>query len=270
MTDVEMINDLPYGTAGAYLLFLDLYRPDPMPATPLPAIIYLHGGMWRRGDKALSKPPILVEHGEYIVASVNYRLSDQAIFPAQLHDCKAAVRWLRANADRYGIDGARIGAWGYDAGGHLATLLGVTGNQPQLEGDGGSMQHSSAVQAVVAVAAPSDFNALGDWHNDPDSPESMLVGGALPERQEFVQLANPLSHVHPASPPFLIIHGEDDDVVPIKQSVLLHNALQQHGVASELWRIDGAGHSFGATTAHFAHVNQRIEQFFASHLRSLT
>lgn len=263
---VEILNDLPYGAAGKFLLFLDLYRPDPLPAEPLPVVIYIHGGGWRQGDKALSRPPMLVESGRYIVACINYRLSDQAIFPAQLHDCKAAVRWLRANAQRYGIDGRRIGAWGYSAGGHLAALLGATGGAAELEGACGSPEHSSAVQAVVAVAAPSDLSRMGGWHDEPDSPEALLVGGPLSERSDLVQQANPLRYVAATTPPFLLIHGEDDDTVPLSQSQLLYAALLEAGATASFVRMARSGHNFGLSSPHFSLITSRIQTFFDTYL----
>ncbi len=260
--EVETLTDLPYGNAAGYLLFLDLYRPEPMPDQPLPVIVYLHGGMWRRGDKALSSDPFLVQTGRYIVASINYRRSDQAIFPAQLHDAKAAVRWLRANAQKLGIDPTRIGVWGHDAGGHLASLLGVTGHVADLEGSNGSADQSSSVQAVVAVAAPSDLSQLGDWHDEPDSPESLLVGGALPTRSELVQQANPLNYLDQPAPPFLLIHGEHDQTVPISQSLILQQALQAANAEVELLRLAEAEHNFGPNSPYLQQINQQILAFF--------
>ncbi len=265
---VELLNDLPYGAAGNFLLFLDLYRPEPLPPEPLPVVIYIHGGAWRRGDKALSRPPLLVESGRYIVACINYRLSDQAIFPAQIHDCKAAVRWLRANAERYGIDASRIGAWGYSAGGHLAALLGTSGGSAALEGASGSPGVSSAIQAVVCVAAPSDLSRMGGWHDEPDSPEAQLVGGQLSERTELAQLANPLRYVAATTPPFLLIHGEDDDTVPLSQSQILYAALTEAGATASFVRLPRSGHNFGLSSPHFGLVTGRIQTFFDTYLTS--
>jgi acetyl esterase/lipase len=259
---VDVLTDIPYGAAGNFLLFLDLYQPDPLPDQPLPAVIYIHGGAWRRGDKALSKPPMLAETGRYIVASINYRLSDQAIFPAQLHDCKAAVRFLRANAARYGIDGGRIGAWGYSAGGHLAALLATTGGRPELEGASGSPGADSAIQAAVCVAAPSDLSRMGGWHNEPDSPEALLLGGPPGERVDLARQANPLSYIHPAVPPMLLIHGEDDDTVPVSQSQILYDALAQAGLPATFVRLPRSGHNFGLSSPHFPLVTERIGGFF--------
>ncbi len=265
---VEILNDLPYGAAGNFLLFLDLYRPEPLPPEPLPLVIYIHGGAWRRGDKALSRPPMLVESGRYIVACINYRLSDQAIFPAQIHDCKAAVRWLRANAERYGIDASRIGAWGYSAGGHLAALLGTSGGSAELEGASGSPGVSSAIQAVVCVAAPSDLSRMGGWHDEPDSPEAQLVGGPLADRTELAQQANPLRYVAATTPPFLLIHGEDDDTVPLSQSQILYAALTEAGATASFVRLPRAGHNFGLSSPHFGLVTGRIQTFFDTYLAS--
>lgn len=260
--DVECLTDLPYGNAAGYLLFLDLYRPEPLPSQALPVVMYIHGGMWRRGDKALSSDPFLAQTGRYMVASINYRRSDQAIFPAQLHDAKAAVRWLRANAQRLGIDPQRIGVWGHDAGGHLASLLGVTGTEASLEGNNGSPEQPSHVQAVVAVAAPSDLSQLGDWHDEPDSPESLLVGGALPTRPELVQQANPLNYLNQPAPPFLLIHGEQDQTVPVGQSLMLQQALQAANAEVELLLLPEAEHNFGANSPYLQQINQQILAFF--------
>lgn len=152
-------SDLSYVNDGNAKHKLDLYVPNNT-TSPVPLIIWIHGGAWRSGDKQLAPNsfPLRYARNGYAVASINYRLSDEAIFPAQIYDCKAAVRWLRANASAYNLDVTRIGAWGLSAGGHLASLLGTGGDVTDLEGNvGGNLQHSSRVQAVVDWFGPTDF-----------------------------------------------------------------------------------------------------------------
>jgi acetyl esterase/lipase len=180
----------------------------------------------------------VLERG-YALASINYRLIWEARFPAQIDDVKAAVRWLRANAKAYHLDPARIGAWGTSAGGHLAALLGTSGDVPDLEYLGlGNPEESSRVQAVVVWSAPIDFLRLdehaaargcppyeGRGHSSRSSPESLLVGFPITERPERVKATNPIRYVSPDDPPFFIQHGEFDCIVPPQQSQILHDAL---------------------------------------------
>ena len=159
--------DLVYARAGAKDLLLDLYLPEGAPR-PLPLVVWIHGGGWRNGAKEQTPARRLVERG-YAVASINYRLSGEAIFPAQIHDCKAAVRWLRANAAKYGLDAGRVAAWGSSAGGHLVALLGTSGGIMELEGGLGNADQSSRVQAVVDFFGPHGFpqDGRGGQQNAP-------------------------------------------------------------------------------------------------------
>ena len=227
--------DLAYAGASAAQK-LDLYLPSEGQNSVL--VIYIHGGAFRFGDKAEARlvegfGPLL-ERG-YAVASLNYRLSGEAIFPAQAEDVKAAVRWLRQHAGDYGFDPARFGCWGASAGGHLAALLGTSG-------DGGPGQSapetvSCRVQAVVSWFAPIDFLQMDkqlalvpcepSWltHDLPDSPESLLIGGPIQQNQAIVRQTNPITFVSADAPPFLLQHGSADCVVPPLQSQLLYDAL---------------------------------------------
>lgn len=222
------------------------------------------------GDKAdLSGARLLLDEG-YAVASVNYRLSDEATFPAQLHDCRAAVRWLRMHAEEHNLDASRVGVWGASAGGHLAAMLG-TADGFLREGDYSAGGFSAGVRAVCDWFGPTDFLRMNDApgamdHDAPDSPESRLVGGPIREHADRVAAANPAAYVTGDSAPFLIVHGAEDDLVPRSQSELLHAALVAARVESELIVLDGAGHGFGPD-----HVDAAVgpaQRFFRRRLMS--
>lgn len=241
------IHDIQYGEANGIPLLLDMLCPYPVPGYTLPVVIYIHGGGWdggqRSGGLAPWLSPLLATQG-FLAVTISYRLSYQANFPAQLHDVKAAVRWLRANAERYHIHPERIGVWGFSAGGHLSSLLGVTGNQTKLEGDSGSPGYSSNVQAVVAVAAPSDFFYPGGLIEN-SSEVKHLLGGTVLEREELARLASPLYHVTSDAPPYLLIHGTHDEVVPFEHTKRMYEALKVAGVEANILSTT-EGHSWGA------------------------
>ena len=233
----------------------------------LPLIIWVHGGAFRAGDKAGNVPLDYLDQG-YAVASINYRLSQHALFPAQIQDCKAAVRWLRAHAQRFNLDPHRFGAWGPSAGGHLVAMLGTAGNVNAFE-VGEHLQQSSRVQAVVDYFGPTDFCQMdahrlpdGMIHDTPDSPESELVGGPIQEHKDRVAAANPITYVTPDAPPFLIVHGEADPLVPCHQSRLLDAALQKAGVPVLFYTVKGGGHG-GFTDPK---VVELTKTFLAKHL----
>ena len=240
--------DLAYVPAGHERQKLDLYLPEQEgPLEPFPVLVWIHGGAWRSGTKEDDVPAAYVHDG-YAVASVGYRLSQHAPFPAQLEDVKAAVRWLRAHADEYGLNADQIAAWGASAGGHLAALLGTTGELDTFD-VGPHLSHSSRVQAVVDYYGPTDFLQMDAQripgsmeHNPPDSPESELIGGPIQTLPLKTARANPVTYVSPGDPPFLIIHGDLDRLVPYQQSLLLEYALEQAGVPVELYLVKGAGH----------------------------
>jgi acetyl esterase/lipase len=235
-------------------LELDLWLP-PESADPVPAVLFLHGGGWRTGSRHLAGPAFegaeptpfeLMAQAGLAVASADYRLSGEARWPAPLHDAKAAVRWLRARAGELGLDGQRIAAWGESAGGHLAELLGLTGDDPALEGDLGVTGPSSRVSAVVAWFAPSDLRAMAaDTGTDPMDPgtrEAELLGAPPAEVPDAAAQASPVTHVSPGAPPVLLLHGSADRLVPCVQSERLHRALQQAGASTELTLYEDADH----------------------------
>jgi len=170
----------------------------------------------------------------YAVASINYRLARSAPFPAQLEDCKAAVRWLRANASIYNLDPDRIGVWGYSSGGHLAALLGTTGGLPELEGSGDNLQYSSRVQAVCDVAGPADLLAMANLGPKRTLAIQGLLGGPPENDKAKAIAANPIHYISKDDPPFLIVHGEADRVIPVEQSQRLYEELRKAGVNATL------------------------------------
>jgi len=181
----------------------------------LPVIINIHGGAWQAGSKEMGVPLDYLTRG-YAVASINYRLSQHAIFPAQIEDCKTAVRWLRANAFKYNLDSAHFAAWGSSAGGHLAAMLGTAGDVRTLD-VGENLAFPSRVQAVVDYFGPTDFLQMdahrlptGQVHDPSSSPESLLIGGVLQDNKDKVAKANPITYITKTSPPFLICHGDAD------------------------------------------------------------
>jgi acetyl esterase/lipase len=265
--NVTVLRDLEYVPGGHERQRLDLYLPkeaDPSGKTPL--IVWIHGGAWLGGSK--ERPPALrfVDKG-YAVASINYRLSQHAIFPAQIEDCKAAIRWLRANAGKYGYDPDRIGVWGASAGGHLVALLGTTGDLKELE-VGPNAGVSSRVQAVCDFFGPTDFTRMSNFpstmaHDAADSPESKLLGGPIQENKDKARRANPITYVTKDDPPFLIVHGDKDPLVPHNQSEILYDALKKAGVEATLYTVQGGGHG----GFQDLQVDILVMQFFQKHLR---
>ena len=267
MPDIKVEKDIPYAGTHNAAQTLDLLLPKaPKGDKPLPAVVNIHGGAFKMGDKAMGVGEIagLVASGDYAGATINYRLSGEALWPAQVHDCKAAIRWLRANAAKYHLDPERIGVIGSSAGGHLVAMLGTSGGNKSLEGDVGPYPGtSSRVQCVVDQFGPTDFLAMGGGHNAAYSPESELIGGALQANKDKARAASPISYVSAHAPPFLIIHGDRDPLVPFNQSELLHAALKKAGVECLFVRVEGAGHG-GFRNPEIA---KRIRQFFDKHLR---
>ncbi len=244
---VKVYRDIAYVADGHERQKLDLYVPDT--GENLPLIIWVHGGAWLGGDKAHYNPREYLKSG-YAGASINYRLSQHAIFPAQIEDVKAAVRWLRANAETYRLDPNRFAAWGSSAGGHLVAMLGTAGDVAEFE-VGENLEVPSRVQVVVDYYGPTDFLQMdahrlpdGLVHDAPDSPESKLVGGPIQEHKDRVAKANPITYISEDDSPFLIIHGDQDKLVPYQQSVLLKDALEKAGVPVTFYTVEGGGHGW--------------------------
>jgi acetyl esterase/lipase len=256
--------DLAYVPGGQERQKLDLYLPAKAD-TSLPVIVWVHGGGWQAGSKEGGGPALPFVARGYAVASINYRLSQHATFPAQIEDCKAAIRWLRANARTYHLDPDHIGVWGASAGGHLVALLGTTGSVKELEGKSGNTDQSSRVQAVVDWFGPTDLTRMGGSHDRPGSPEARLLGGPVQENKDKAARANPITYVGRDAAPFLILHGDKDRTVPVSQSEQLAEALKKAGVEVTLRKVEGAGHGGPAFSAQ---DNQKAaEAFFDRHLK---
>lgn len=246
---VKAHRDLPYVVDGHERQKLDLYVPQTGDG-PLPVIIWIHGGGWQSGSKDAC-PPLRngsTERG-YAVASINYRLSGDAVFPAQIEDCKAAIRWLRAHAEDYRLDPQRFGVWGSSAGGHLVALVGTSGDVKAFD-VGAHLDQSSRVQAVCDFFGPTDFVVFVttpgyERHATANSPEAKLIGGAVVENKAKAGLANPIAYVCQDDPAFLNVHGDQDPTVPINQSQLLYAGLKLAGVSVHFHTIKGAGQGQG-------------------------
>ena len=249
---------------------LDLLLPEkPVGHKPLPVVAYVHGGGWRGGDKSSGLPRVagLVASGRYVGVSIGYRLTGEASWPAQIHDCKAAIRWLKAHAKNYRFDPDRIAVFGSSAGGHLVSMLGVSGGVEDLRGRlGPHGKFDSRVAAVVDFFGPPDFLKMNDQpgkidHNAARSPESLLVGGASQEHVDRCRHASPLTYVDSRDAPFLIVHGDRDDVVIFPQSQLLQAALKKAAVPVALVTVKGGGHGVRGRA-----VEARVREFLEFHL----
>ena len=242
----KAIRDLAYTSNGHAKQKLDLYLPE-QSTGPLPLIIWVHGGGWQNGTKDQCLPLRLGFTGRgYAVASLNYRLSGDAIFPAQIEDCQAAVRWLRDHAKEFNLDPERLAAWGSSAGGHLVALLGTAGDSNGFTPTP-APKTSSRVQAVCDFYGPVDLSVFVvtpgyTGHAKPDSPESKLLGAAVLDVPAKAKRANPITYITPHCPPFHIIHGSADPVVPPNQGALLNAALTAAGIESSYRTIEGAKH----------------------------
>lgn len=261
------LKDIAYVYNGHERQKLDLYVPAG--DGPFPVIVWVHGGAWLGGSK--DNPPALryLEKG-YAVASINYRLSQHAIFPVQIEDCKAAIRWLRAHASEHRLDPNRFAAWGASAGGHLVALLGTTGDVKTFD-VGEHLEQSSAVKTVADWFGPTDFllmnpqaGTLGTMdHDAADSPESKLVGGPIRDNPDKVLRASPLHYVSPGDAPFLIVHGDKDPLVAHGQSELLEAALKEAHVPVQFYTVKGAGHGGFKDPK----VDELLDAFLATHLK---
>ena len=267
---VKFTRDLAYVDGGVAAQKLDLYLPE-MEGGPWPLIIWIHGGGWRAGDKAGCPARRMTAQG-YAVASINYRLSDEARFPAQIEDCKAAIRWLRSQASIYHLDPAHFGVWGSSAGGHLVALLGTSGAVKDFD-KGAHLDVSSRVQAVCDFYGPTDLlqmdaHALANAqlkHDLPNSPEAVFIGGPIQENKEKAARANPIAYVAADDPPFFIVHGDQDPVVPHHQSELLFEALKKAGVSVHFHTMIGAGHGIGIGGAE---LDRMVDEFFRHYLKN--
>jgi acetyl esterase/lipase len=263
---IDVQTDVEYGKAGDRSLKLDVIKPKATSDKPRACVVWIHGGGWQNGNKSSGTQRLagLVATGDYVGVSVGYRLTDETAWPGQIHDCKAAIRWIRANAKTLGIDPAKIGVWGSSAGGHLVSMLGTSGDVKELEGTNGTPDVSSRVACVVDFCGPSDFLAIGKDNpklKDPAGPVYKLLGGPVTEKEEAAKAASPVTHVSADDPPFLIMHGTDDRTVAIRQAEILHEAQKKAGVKTTFVKINGGGHGIGGPK-----VEERVQAFFAKQL----
>ncbi|RLS33487.1 MAG: alpha/beta hydrolase [Planctomycetota bacterium] len=247
-------------------LLLNLARPKAGDG-PFPAVICIHGGGFRAGSRdGYDALCVRLAARGYVAATISYRLAPQHRFPAAVHDTKAAVRWLRANAAKYAVDPARIGVTGGSAGGHLAQFLGVTAHVPQFEGEGGHAEQSSAVECVVNVYGPSDFTKSYGKSVDAHEVLPLWFGGNLDTHRDLHIQGSPLYWVTPDAAPTLCIHGTDDKYVAYEQAVWLVDRLKASAVHAELVTLEGAGHGFKGADAEQADV--ALFEFFNRRLKT--
>ena len=266
--EIEISRDIEFARVDEFSLKLDLYQPVGAASPPL--IVWVHGGAWRAGSKDNMPLDELVKRG-FAIASIDYRLSPVAKFPAQVHDCKAAIRFLRAKARQYGYDASKTGIVGSSAGGHLAAEIGVTNGHSKLEGTVGKhLDQSSSVQAIVDYYGPTNFLTILK-QSTPHGlsvrvPALQLLLGSQPEENAaLAKLASPVFHVDKNDPPLLMIHGDYDPQVPINQSHELHGCYKELGLTARLEIIHGGAH--GGPQFHNQARIDLIDQFLKTHLR---
>lgn len=263
--------DFPYAATYNHSQRLDIYLPTvPKNNTPLPVVVAVANRGFQGADRqaAFKLFAPLVESGEYAGVVIGSRWGKkEVVWPDQIHDCKAAIRWLRANAGAFNFDPERIGVTGTYSGGHLAAMLGTSGDVESLEGGVGEYPNvSSRVACVVDLFGQTDLLAMGGGHNTPQSVESRLIGGPIQENKDAARNASPITYVSADDPPFMLIHGTKDQAVPFNQSERLHAALLKSEVESVLIPIPGGEHgNFDKSDVH-PEVVQRMRQFFDKHL----
>jgi acetyl esterase/lipase len=262
---VRVLRDIEYAKPGVKSQTLDLYLPEKTPAESLPIIVWIHGGGWSKGDKEKCPGVFLAAQG-FAVSSINYRLSTEAIWPAQADDCRDAIRWLRTHADEHHLDAAHVGIWGGSAGGHLVALLG-THDVPADE------KVSSKVQAVCDWFGPTDLltmppNVLSPGKtldNLAKANGAILLGGIVKDLPDKAKDASAIYHVSSDDPPFLIMHGDKDTSVPLEQSQRLADALKKAGVPVTFHIVKGAGH--GTAEFYTPESQAMVHDFFVQRLK---
>lgn len=269
--NLDAHQNLTYARYAERTLELDLYRPKDA-SGPLPGIICIHGGGWFKGDRSshANLAMGLADRG-FVVANISYRLSGEAPFPAAIHDCKAAVRWMRANADKYGIDPKGIGAIGLSAGGHLVALLGTSGGVAELEGIGGSAKFSSSIQCAVPMGARSDLleDTLLEITTQEDRGKiwRQFLGGSLEEKRSTYKLASPLHHLDQSDPPMAFLAGQNDGAHTRGDTI--RKRMMEIEIPSHLRTIDGAPHAFLNRQGWFDQCLDHAGAWFTIHLKVL-
>jgi acetyl esterase/lipase len=262
--EVEFRRDIEYGRVGDEPLKLNLSIPKGATGR-LPAVVVIHGGGWRHGDRALHDDLTwrFAKEG-YVSATIGYRFCPKHVFPAQVEDVKCAVRFLRANAEKFGIDPDRIGAVGFSAGAHLSMMLGTMDAADGLDGSGGSPGFSSKVQAVVSFFGPTDFDLPA---TDAALPLfEAFLGGTREEKREECRLASPVTYVNKGDAAMLLLQGTNDPLVPHAHATRMADAMQAAGVPGRVELIVGAGHGWGG--AELVRSADAMTAFFAERLKA--
>jgi acetyl esterase/lipase len=266
-SNITKISDVLYAQVDGHELKLDIYMPASVKDAPL--LVYIHGGAWRRGSKDELPTEAFIENG-FAVASVEFRMSSVAMFPAQIHDIKAALRYLRGNASEYGFDASKIGIYGTSSGGHLVSMVAVSNGDAMMEGSlGNYLNESSDVQAVVSYYGASNLTSILD-QSTPHGLRvrgpalDLLIGGQPEDQKELALLASPVFHVDASSAPMLMLHGDQDPQMPINQSHELHHAYQRHGVEVQFEVVHGAAHGGPLFVTDIN--NAIVKEFFDRHL----
>lgn len=265
--ETNKVADLEFAVVNGQSLKLDLYMPKGVKSPPL--VLWIHGGGWHAGNKSSCGIKWMTEHG-YAVASTSYRLTDKATFPAQIHDCKAALRWLRANESKYGYSTHKVGVAGSSAGGMLAALMGTCGGVKALEGDvGGNSEQSSRVDAVIDFYGASDFILRSKTQphraNKPGSVVYKLLGGGADKEIELAKQASAAYHVSSDDPPMLIFHGDKDNTVLLDQSLKIQEVYKSANLPLDLHILKGAGH--GGKQFYSEENKGRMIAFLNKHLK---
>jgi acetyl esterase/lipase len=261
---VTVQKNIEYGKGGDKALQLDLYSPKDR-THPLPAILFIHGGGWTGGYRQMYHYYCakFAEHG-YVVATASYRLAGEAPFPAAVEDVKCAVRWLRANAKKFGIDPNKIAVAGGSAGGHLAMMIGYSSDVPELDGKGGNPETSSRVQAVIELYGPTDLT--DDFAKSRKEVKRLMGGKTFDEAPDAYRLASPVTHITKDDAPTLILHGSIDSTVPIHQAEILVEKLKNAGVVYEYDRVEGWPHTMDLDAGVNRHCMAKMFEFLDKHL----
>jgi arylsulfatase A len=266
-----VVPDVQYCTGGGKPLLMDVFIPKHRNGTPTPAVLWIHGGGWERGDKSSNSGAQFLADEGFVTASLSYRLSGDSPFPAAVEDCKCAIRFLRASAPKYGIDPDRIGAAGSSAGGHLAELLATADQSAGLEGDGGWQNVSSKVQAAASYYGVSDLTV--PFPQDTVRVIVKFFRGTEEEKPELYRKASPILYVSKDDPPLLLVHGEKDDGVPFDQSVRIAETYRRVRLPGEFIAVKNAGHDFqhignAPILPSVEIIHQRTIDFFKRYLVS--
>jgi acetyl esterase/lipase len=269
-----VLPDVQYCTGGGKPLLMDVFVPQHRTRTPTPAVLWIHGGGWERGDKNGNSGAQLLADEGFVTASLFYRLSGDSPFPADIEDCKCAIRFLRANAAKYGVDPDRVGVAGASAGGHLAELVATADQSAGLEGNGGWQNVSSKVQAASAYYGVSDFTVgATQFQHHTGLVVLKLFRGTEKDKPELYRKASPIFYVSKDDPPLLLVHGEKDDLVPFDQSVRMAEAYRRAALSVEFIAVKNAGHDFeqagdAPVSPSVEAIRQRTIDFFERNLVS--